>query len=70
MAFRDVAVGESSPGQVFKLPESAIRDRLETIERDSDGVFIFQESSALPMVVRGRKTTATDLLARIYKTDF
>jgi hypothetical protein len=70
LAFRDVAVGESSPGQVFKLPESAIRDRLETIERDSDGVFIFQESSALPMVVRGRKTTATDLLARIYKTDF
>jgi hypothetical protein len=68
LAFRDVAVGESSPGQVFKLPEAAVRDRLETIERDSDGVFIYQESSALPQVVRRSTLTPTTLLSRIYKT--
>lgn len=68
LAFRDVAVGESSPGQVFKLPEAAIRDRLETIERDSDGAFIYQESSALPQIVRQRTPAQATLLTRIYKT--
>lgn len=68
LSFREVAVGESSPGQVFKLPEAAIRDRLETIERDSDGIFIYQESSALPQVIRKRTPSKSALLSRIYKT--
>lgn len=67
LAFRDVAAGESSPGQVFKLPETAVRDRLETIERDSEGIFYYQESSALPQIVRRRTPSPTTLLARIYK---
>lgn len=70
LAFRDVAVGESSPGQVFKLPEASVRDRLETIERDSDGVFSYQESSAIPQVVRRRTLSPTAMLARIYKTKY
>lgn len=67
LSFRDVAVGESSPGQVFKLPESAVRHRLETIERDSRGAFIYQESSALPQIVRQHKPSASTLLSRVYQ---
>jgi hypothetical protein len=67
LSFRDVAVGESSPGQVFKLPESAVRSRLETIERDSAGAFIYQESSALPQIVRHHKPSPLALLARVYQ---
>jgi hypothetical protein len=70
LSFRDVAVGESSPGQVFKLPEVDIRERLETIERDSDGVFVYQESSALPQIIRKRMPAQSTLLSRIYKTKY
>jgi hypothetical protein len=49
--FRDVAVGHGSPGQVFKLPEWDIRDRLDSLENDSGGVFRFQESQAQSHVV-------------------
>lgn len=69
LAFRDIAVGESSPGQVFKLPEATIRARLETIDRDSDGLFAYQESSALPHVVRRRVQEPISLLSKIYTTN-
>jgi hypothetical protein len=67
LSFRDVAVAESSVGQVFKLPEAAIRHRLENLERDSGGCFSFQESSALPQVVRKRKPDSEELLNRVYQ---
>ncbi|MGA2658178.1 MAG: DUF4007 family protein [Verrucomicrobiota bacterium] len=46
LSFRDIAVGECSPGQIFKLPEHDIRDRLECIEKDSAGKLLYQESAA------------------------
>jgi hypothetical protein len=64
--FRQIAVGEGSPGQVFKLPEQALRERLETIERDSKGIFSYQESSALQQVIRQRQPNQQDLLDKIY----
>ena len=33
LSFRDVAVGAGSPGQVFKLPEQDIRERLEMMDK-------------------------------------
>lgn len=70
LSFRDVAVGVSSPGQIFKLPEAAIRDRLETIERSSRGLFTFRESAALPQVHRTSSVSMESLLARIYHQTF
>lgn len=67
LAFRDVSVGHGSPGQVFKLPEAAIRDRLEHLERDSAGAFTFRESAALPQVVRVRHNSLQSLLKRVYR---
>ncbi|MBE7501244.1 MAG: DUF4007 family protein [Verrucomicrobiales bacterium] len=67
LPFREVAVGEAGPGQVFKLPEAAIRDRLETIGQTSDGLFDYQESSALAQVVRLKNPSASRLLRRVYE---
>lgn len=65
LSFRDVAHGHGSPGNIFKLPESSVRERLETIEQDSQGTFSYQESAALQQVVRTGKPVA-DFLSAIY----
>jgi hypothetical protein len=66
LAFRDVCVGKGSPGQIFKLPEHAIRQRLENLENDARGCFSFQESRALQRVVRRGKVLPRKLLKDIY----
>jgi hypothetical protein len=52
LGFRELSVGRGGPGQVFKLPEQDLRERLDMIERDSGGLFAFRESSATPQIVR------------------
>lgn len=69
LTFRDVAVAEGSPGQVFKLPESDIRDRLERLKSDSGGVFDFQESAALQQVIQLGKPRPDRLLDIIYGSE-
>ena len=66
LTFRDVYSGRNSPGVVFKLPEQSIRQRLETIEHDSNGCFAFEESAALQQVLRKRDISEKQLLSRIY----
>jgi len=67
LTFREIAVGEGGPGQVFKLPEHDIRERLESIEKDSDGRLLYQESAAFQQVARAEHSRPTDLLDRIYR---
>jgi hypothetical protein len=67
LTFREIAVGEGSPGQVLKLPEHDIRERLESIERDSDGRLLYQESAAFQQVARAGQSGPTNLLDRIYR---
>jgi hypothetical protein len=64
LTFRDISVAEGSPGQVFKLPEQDLRDRLE-LYRNSGGVFKFEESLAQQILTREGKQER-DLLAAIY----
>jgi Protein of unknown function (DUF4007) len=64
LSFRDVSVAPGSPGQVFKLPEADVRQRLETIEEDSGGQFSYRESASLQQLSRvkgGRR-----LLSSVY----
>ena len=70
LSFRDVSVSEGSPGQMFKLPEGAIRERLERIKKDSKGIFDFQESSALQQIVRLKAASHEQLLENIYGKDY
>lgn len=66
LSFREVAVGKSSPGQIFKLPERCVRERLERISNGSSPLFHFDDNVLLQQLRRARKANATQLLGRIY----
>src|SRR5262249_53912546 len=66
LSAHQVAGGIGSPGQVFKLPEHSVRERLETIARDSGGVFHYQESASVQQVVRHSAPSYESLIRRIY----
>lgn len=51
-----VSNGHGSPGQVFKIPEADIRRRLLAIEETTEKMFQFNESAAIPAVVRRNAT--------------
>lgn len=63
-----VANGHGSPGQVFKIPEMDIRNRLLGINESSAGCFEFEESATIPRIVqkRGIKTPS---LQDVYNTE-
>jgi len=50
-----IVSGRGSPGQVFKIPEWDIRSRLLGIENTTKGYFVFEESAAIPRVIRTSK---------------
>lgn len=66
LTFRDVAIAQGSPGQVFKLPEWDIRQRLESLESDADGKFQYQDTAALQRVIRSSDAKSDFFLARIF----
>lgn len=66
LPFRFASVAAGSPGQVFKLPELAVRARLEALSSATGGALEFLESSALPQVQRTREVSEDDLLDAIY----
>jgi hypothetical protein len=69
VSFHSVVNGRGSPGQVFKLPEPDIRNRLTAIDRYSDGVFRFDESAAIPRVVRQAPPECKVSLDPIYDSE-
>ncbi len=62
LTFRDVTVGHGSPGQVFKLSEWDIRQRLDAIENDTKGILRYEETAALQRVIRSKEITQQELL--------
>ena len=66
LAFRYISAGENSPGQIFKLPELAVRARLERLAETTDGALEFIESSTIQQVVRNKEISETRALGRIY----
>ena len=68
LSFRDIAVNVGSVGQIFKLPEADIRDRLERLEEQTAGALRFNESSTISNVTR--HTPERQLrLASIYESE-
>jgi hypothetical protein len=63
-----VAIGYGSPGQVFKIPELEIQNRLFGIEDASEGALLFEESASVPRIVRGNQTKG-QALRKIYRME-
>lgn len=68
LTFREVSVGHGSPGQIFKLPERDIRERLETLAADSRGAFRYMESATQQLIARSNPSEV-DFLANVYASE-
>jgi len=68
LTFRDIALAAFSPGQIFKLPEWEIRQRLESLHVDSGGAYEYQETATLQRIVSTKmeKPSPGELLAAVY----
>jgi hypothetical protein len=65
--FKEVVFGRGSPGQIFKLTEADIRERLDSIAVDSEGVFDFEESAASQTVFRPEHPNQSRMLRAVYE---
>lgn len=65
-AFAEIAHGYLSPGQIFKMPEREVRERLENVDRVSDNAFCFQDSANLQQVQKNGELTEENLLKAVY----
>ena len=65
LQFQEIASGHGSLGQVFKLSEQEIRDRLEEIEDFTDGAMRFRESATSSQIQKQRNVKK-NLLDAIY----
>jgi hypothetical protein len=66
LTFRDLAVAPGSPGQIFKLPESDVRERLESVEGDTNGAYVYRESTTTQQLLRKGEIAPKELLKQIY----
>jgi hypothetical protein len=69
LPLREVAHGHGSPGQVFKLPEEDVRERLGALTHVADGLFAYSESTSLQQVRRNRQATSAEVLKGVYGTE-
>jgi hypothetical protein len=68
LTFRDVSVEPGSIGQVFKLPEWEIRERLDSLKDDSGGLFEYRETASQQQVIchKLKDVSENELLIRIF----
>ncbi len=66
ISFREISVGHGSPGQVFKLPENDLRERLETLEDRTDGSLTYMESASIQQIRKNSDAKLIGLLQSIY----
>ena len=61
-----VANAHGSPGQIFKLRDDDVRERLREIGNETSGALEFSESASLQQLRRQRPLDATPLLQEMY----
>lgn len=66
LAFNFISSGTNSPGQIFKLPEQAVRTRLEQLSKATDGAIDFMESNTVQQVTRIAELDEETALDNIY----
>ena len=66
LAFREVAHGHGSPGQIFKLPEEDVRARVESLKHQTGGDLDYSDAANQQQLHRARLRDPAELLAAIY----
>jgi len=66
LSAQSVAFGVCGPGQVFKLPEQDVINRLGDLAATTDNALSFQDSTALPQVTMNRDIAPLTLLAAAF----
>jgi hypothetical protein len=68
LSFSEVSFAAGSPGQIFKMPELAVRRHLDQLDSVSNGRISYIESASLQQIVRKNDLTLSmDLLDSIYQ---
>lgn len=66
LSFREISVGHGSPGQIFKLPESDLRERLEILNSQINTLFSYHETQSIQQVSKHGTLQETALIKSIY----
>ncbi|MGJ8653032.1 MAG: DUF4007 family protein [Opitutaceae bacterium] len=66
LAFNFISSGKNSPGQIFKLPEPAVRRRLENLKQATKDSLDFMESNTVQQVMRISHLDEETALDNIY----
>jgi hypothetical protein len=69
LPFRAITAGIGSPGQVFKLPESAVRRHLDLLKATTLEAYAFEESASLQQVYRKKICSCETLLDTVYSIE-
>jgi hypothetical protein len=68
LALHDIARQPGSPGRLFKIDESSLVERLESVERQTDGALSYGETAGMHQLYRRLKPEPEELLAKAYST--
>jgi hypothetical protein len=67
LPFSDIAYGFGSPGLSFKLDENSLTERLERLERATDGRLVYMDTAGIRQVyLRGGPMQSMDVLSGYY----
>jgi hypothetical protein len=66
MPIADLARQPGSPGRLFKIDESSLAGRLESIEQLTDGVISYGETAGLRQLYRRERFEPEDALKMAY----
>ena len=68
LALHDLARQPGSPGRLFKIDESSLVERLEGVERQTEGSLSYGETAGLRQLYRRKRLDALKVLADAYAT--
>lgn len=66
LPFRTITAGPGSPGQIFKLPEFAVRRHLDLLHEVTRHSYSFEESATLQQAVLKKHRPAEEFLDAVY----
>jgi len=66
LAINDLARQPGSPGRLFKIDESSLVERLEGIERQTDGALSYGETAGLRQLYRRKRLDPQEVLSNAY----